>query len=84
MRIDMPADGNRSLLAKTIVFGNRIRRGGCRPTAPASSSVTTSGRLLGRATGGFADYLKVRVKGLQVTSVFWEIATPQAWIARAV
>jgi cellulose synthase/poly-beta-1,6-N-acetylglucosamine synthase-like glycosyltransferase len=48
-------------LAEDHCLWGRLRGRGWRVSAPASSVVITSGRLRGRASGGFADTLQARV-----------------------
>jgi glycosyltransferase involved in cell wall biosynthesis len=51
-------------LAEDHCLWGRLRHRGWRITSPVSSVVTTSARLLGRASGGFADTLKTRLEEL--------------------
>jgi cellulose synthase/poly-beta-1,6-N-acetylglucosamine synthase-like glycosyltransferase len=48
-------------LAEEHCLWNRLRHGGWRVASPVSSIVTTSGRLRGRARGGFADTLRTAI-----------------------
>jgi cellulose synthase/poly-beta-1,6-N-acetylglucosamine synthase-like glycosyltransferase len=48
-------------LAEDHCLWRRLRRRGWPVSAPASSVVITSGRLTGRAAGGFADNLQARI-----------------------
>lgn len=48
-------------LAEDHCLWGRLRRRGWRVSSPASSVVVTSGRLRGRASGGFADTLQARI-----------------------
>jgi len=49
-------------LAEDHCLWGRLRRRGWRVSSPVSSVVTTSARLQGRATGGFADTLRARLE----------------------
>jgi cellulose synthase/poly-beta-1,6-N-acetylglucosamine synthase-like glycosyltransferase len=55
---------SRARLAEDHCLWNRLRSGGWRVCASSASSVVTSGRLEGRAAGGFADTLRSRVEAL--------------------
>jgi cellulose synthase/poly-beta-1,6-N-acetylglucosamine synthase-like glycosyltransferase len=55
-------------LAEDHCLWGRLRSRGWRVSSPTSSVVTTSGRLEGRAPGGFADTLKAQLNARHVDS----------------
>ena len=55
-------------LAEDHCLWDRLKRRGWRLASPVSSVVVTSARLIGRATGGFADTLKANIDALHPQS----------------